>query len=189
MKPDNGPPRSQATLGKKQSHEAFLLLPADVEPEQVIEVLVVIATRYKLGARLFELSARLKKRSIVDLMPILKTAELLHLIKMDEKRIVSLTELGAKFDEQPSSRVQILREQLSLIEPCHTAVELASRRTSVSIAEIVETLDRKGIRWHESDEEINLAIVHSLLVRWSIIGNLLTYDGRTAKFKKVMVDA
>ncbi|MCL4518112.1 MAG: AAA-associated domain-containing protein, partial [Thaumarchaeota archaeon] len=186
MKPSNELPTSQATLGKGQSHAALLLLPADVEPEQVIEVLVVIATN-KPGARLFELSARSKKRSIEYLLPILKTAELLHLIKIDEKGIVSLTELGAKFHELPSSRVQILREQLSLIEPFHTAIELATRRTGVSIAEIVEGLDRKGIRWHESDEEINLAIVHNLLVRWSIIGNLLTYDGRTAKFKKVMI--
>ncbi len=120
---------------------------------------------------------------IATLLPILDTAEMLGLVKTD-KGDVSLTELGLKFQKTAKRKVRMLREVLANIEPFRTALDLASKnRKGVSAREISEALLQKDLRWHHNPE-INESLVQALLIHWAIYADLLSYDGKTGRFKK-----
>jgi hypothetical protein len=60
---------------------------------------------------------------------------------------------------------------------------MATRRRDVQAEDIVEELETEGIRWHHQND-VNLSLVQALLLHWAVYAQLLTYDGRTGKFKK-----
>lgn len=119
---------------------------------------------------------------IAVLLPMLDAAELLGLVKTENGTVV-LTEFGHRFQKTLTNKVRLLRERLSEIEPFRTALEMASRRRDVQSEDIAEELDTEGIRWHHQDD-VNQSLVQALLLHWAVSAGLLTYDGRTGKFKK-----
>lgn len=121
---------------------------------------------------------------IAVLIPILDTAEMLGLVKA-EKGEVTLTEFGQKFQKTTRQKVRLLTDQLSKIEPFKTAMDLASRKGSVSTEEVAAKLSEKGIEWyHEPD--LNIELLRTILIHWAIYGGLLTYnkEGRFELAKK-----
>jgi len=60
---------------------------------------------------------------------------------------------------------------------------MATHRRDVQTEDIVEELATEGIRWHHQNE-VNQSLVQALLIHWAIYAQLLTYDGRTGKFRK-----
>jgi hypothetical protein len=118
---------------------------------------------------------------IATLLPILDAGEMLGLVRI-EKGDVALTEFGLKFQRTSKNKVRLLRDELTRIEPFKTALELALSKGSVSAGEIAETLIRKRIVWHH-EQEVNEAVVNSLLIHWAIYAGLLQYT--SGKFQKI----
>ncbi|MDV3277544.1 MAG: AAA-associated domain-containing protein [Nitrososphaerales archaeon] len=120
---------------------------------------------------------------IAVLLPILDCAEMLGLTR-SEKGDIFLTDLGLKFQKTTKNKVRMLKDKLMQIEPFWTALELASRKRSVTSAEVAESLARRGVKWHYRPE-LNERIVNDLLIHWAIYADLLSYNGKTGKFQKV----
>jgi hypothetical protein len=121
---------------------------------------------------------------IAVLLPILDTAELLGLVK-SEKGDISLTEFGHKFQKTSKQKVRLLTDQLAKIEPFRTAIELATKRGSVSVDEVASALSERGIAWHH-EHDMNRELLKTILIHWSIYAGLLTYnkDGRFEPIRK-----
>ena len=81
--------------------------------------------------------------------------------------------------------MQLLTEQLSKTEPFKTAMDLASRRGSVSAEEVAAALSDRGIEWYH-EPELNLDLLRTILIHWAIYAGLLTYnkDGRFEPVKQ-----
>ncbi|MDA4136749.1 MAG: AAA-associated domain-containing protein [Thaumarchaeota archaeon] len=158
------------------------LMPGNVRAGQVISLVEVtgglgsIITASRLAD---ELGA-----DIAVLIPILDTAELLGLVKV-EKGQISLTEFGHKFQKTTKQKVRLLTDQLSKIEPFKTAIDLASRRGSVSTEEVASVLSDRGIEWYH-EPELNTDLLRTILIHWAIYAGLLTYnkDGKFEPVKK-----
>jgi len=39
------------------------------------------------------------------------------------------------------------------------------------------------VRWHH-DRELNVSLIQALLVHWAIYAGMLTYNGKTGKFRR-----
>jgi len=156
----------------------LMMMPAHVRTGQIMGLVDVTA---ELGV-LTDL-ARLADElgdDIDTLLPILDAAEMLGLVDV-RKGIVSLTVLGSKFYNTYRNKMQLIRQQLSKLEPFKTAFDLASH--SISSAEISKSLSERGIIWHH-EPELNEAAIHGLLVHWAIYAGLLKYNGKTGKFQR-----
>jgi len=155
-------------------------MPANVRAGQVIGLVEVTGG---LGAKVD--ASRLADELGADvavLLPIVDAAEMLGLVRTENGTVV-LTEFGHKFQKTLTNKVRLLRERLSEIEPFRTALEMATHRRDVQTEDIVEELATEGIRWHHQNE-VNQSLVQALLIHWAIYAQLLTYDGRTGKFRK-----
>ena len=155
------------------------MMPANVRPGQVIGLVEVtggLGPKIDVSKLADELGA-----DIAVLLPILDAAEMLGLVK-SKKGTVDLTEFGHRFQKALKHKVRLLRERLGEIEPFQAAVELAKRRRDFETEDIVEELETEGITWHHQ-KELNYALVQGLLVHWAVSAGLLTYDGRTGKFR------
>ncbi|MDG6926423.1 MAG: AAA-associated domain-containing protein [Nitrososphaerota archaeon] len=158
------------------------LMPGNVRAGQVISLVEVTGG---LGSTIN--AARLADElgaDIAVLIPILDTAELLGLVKA-EKGEVTLTEFGQKFQKTTKEKVRLLTSQLSKIEPFKTALDLVSRKGSVSTEEVAAALQSKGIEWyHEPD--LNVDLLRTILIHWAIYAGLLSYnkEGRFEPVKK-----
>jgi hypothetical protein len=154
-------------------------MPDDVRPIQVISVVEEIG---ELGAGIHFTELAEKTDVEIDvLLPILKTAEMLGLVRNEEGNLF-LTEDGLRAQGTPMNKVSVLKERVSSIEPFRTAVELASKRGSTTAREVAETLTENGIQWHFKPER-NETTVRNLLISWTIRADLLSYDGKTEKFQ------
>ena len=103
---------------------------------------------------------------------------MLGLLSVEDGFIV-LTELGVKFKASPmNGKIQILRERLSSVEPFRPSLELANEKRIVSSEEIADSLAKDGLVWHE-DKEVNQDLVKDLLLKWTILLDMLSYDGRS----------
>jgi NitT/TauT family transport system ATP-binding protein len=158
------------------------LMPGNVRAGQVISLVEVTGG---LGSKIT--AARLADElgaDIAVLIPILDTAELLGLVKV-EKGEISLTEFGHKFQKTTKQKVRLLTDQLSKIEPFRTAMDLASRRGSVSTEEVAAELSDRGIEWYH-EPELNVDLLRTILIHWAIYAGLLTYnkDGNFEPVKK-----
>jgi len=157
-----------------------LMMPGTVRAGQVISLVEVaggIGGRVDAPKLADELGADLGV-----LLTIMDAAEMLGLVRM-EKGDVYLTELGLKFQKTSTNKVKILKERLANIEPFRTALELASKRKSVTAREVAEDLAEMGMRWHYLPE-MNETLIKTLLIHWSIYAGLLRYDGKSEKFQK-----
>jgi hypothetical protein len=158
------------------------VMPGNVRAGQVISLVEVTGG---LGSTIT--AARLADElgaDIAVLIPILDTAEMLGLVKA-EKGEVTLTEFGQKFQKTSRQKVRLLADQLVKVEPFKTAVDLATRKGSVSTEEVAARLSERGIEWyHEPD--LNLELLRTILIHWAIYGGLLTYnkDGKFELAKK-----
>lgn len=120
---------------------------------------------------------------IAVLLPILDAAEMLGLVR-SEKGDVHLTELGLKFQKTSKNKLRLLKDRISTIEPFRTALELASRGKPITASQVADALAEMGLRWHYKPE-LNEALVRMLLIHWAIYAGLLSYDGKSGKFRKV----
>ena len=119
---------------------------------------------------------------IATLLPIVDTAEMLGLIRVD-KGDVSLTDFGLKFQKVSKHKVTLLKDQLAKIEPFKTSLELASNRKNISAHEVADSLLARDIRWHHTSE-LNETLIQRLLIHWAIYAGLLSYNGKSGKFQK-----
>ncbi len=148
------------------------IMPGNVRAGQVISLVEVTGG---LGSKIT--AARLADElgaDIAVLIPILDTAELLGLVKA-EKGEVTLTEFGQKFQKTTREKVRLLTDHLSKIEPFKTAIDLASRKGSVSAEEVATSLSEKGMEWYH-EPELNIELLRTILIHWAIYGGLLTYN-------------
>ncbi len=148
------------------------IMPGNVRAGQVISLVEVTGG---LGASIDV--SRLADElggDIAVLLPILDTAELLGLVK-SEKGDVSLTEFGQKFQKTSKNKVKLLTDLLSKIEPFRTAVDLATKRGSVSAEEVADALSDRGVTWHH-EHDLNNALVTTILIHWAIYSGLLNYN-------------
>lgn len=120
---------------------------------------------------------------IAVLLPILDAAEMLGLVR-SEKGDVHLTELGLKFQKTSKNKLRLLKDRISTIEPFRTALELALRGKPITASQVADALAEMGLRWHYKPE-LNEALVRMLLIHWAIYAGLLSYDGKSGKFRKV----
>jgi len=155
-------------------------MPANVRAGQVVGLVEVtggLGSSIDTSRLADELGA-----DIAVLLPILDTAEMLGLVK-NLKGEVSLTDFGLKFQRTSKNKVRLVREELSRIEPFKTAIELAQEEGAVTAHDIAEALSERGTRWHH-DRELNESLIQALLVHWSIYAGLLTYNGKSGKFRR-----
>ena len=120
---------------------------------------------------------------IAVLIPILDTAEMLGLVRVD-KGDVHVTELGVKFQKVTKEKLRMLKDRLATIEPFRTALELASRGKPITAPQVADSLAEMGLKWHYQPE-INESLIRALLIHWAIYAGLLKYDGKSGKFQKV----
>ena len=155
-------------------------MPGNVRAGQVISLVEVTGG---LGSKIT--AARLADElgaDIAVLIPILDTAELLGLVKA-EKGEVTLTEFGQKFQKTSKQKVKLLTEALRQIEPFKTAVELASKRRSISAEEVAQSLSDRGLEWYH-EPELNVDLLRTILIHWAIYAGLLTYN-KEGRFEPV----
>lgn len=165
---------------QKETIQLPLVMPANVRAGQVIGLVEIIGG---LGAPIdASILADEFGADLVTLLPILDTGEMLGLVKVD-KGDVSLTDFGLKFQNSATQKIRMLKDQLSKIEPFKRALELTSQRQSVTTHEISESLLESDIRWHHT-KEMNETLVQALLIHWAIYAGLLTYNGKTEKFRR-----
>ena len=158
------------------------MMPGNVRAGQIISLVEVTGG---LGATID--ASRLADEMAADiavLLPILDTAELLGLVKI-EKGDITLTEFGLKFQKTSKDKVRLLADQLAKIEPFKTALEIASRQGSVSADEVADALTERGVTWHH-EPEINRSLMKMTLIHWAIYARLLKYnrDGRFELFRR-----
>jgi len=171
------------TYRKGQSPDApkkVAVMPGNVRAGQVISLVEVtggLGSKITAAKLADELGA-----DIAVLIPILDTAELLGLVKV-ERGEISLTEFGQKFQKTTRDKVRLLTDHLSKIEPFKTAIDLASKRGSVSIDELAEVFAERGIEWYH-EAELNTELLATILIHWAIYAGLLTYN-KEGKFEAV----
>jgi len=156
-----------------------LIMPAHVRTGQIMGLVDVTA---ELG-NLTDLASLADELGddIDTLLPIIDTAEMLGLVEV-KKGVVSLTQLGSKFQHVYRNKLHLIKQQVAKIEPFKTAVDLSAR--GISSAEIARALSERGVVWHH-EPELNEAEVHSLLIHWSIFAGLLKYDGKNGRFHRL----
>ena len=162
-----------------------LVMPADVRAGQVIGLVEVtggLGSPIDLSRLADELGT-----DIAVLLPILDAGEMLDLVKV-EGGAVSLTDLGRQFQKATKNKIRLVRNQLSTIEPFRTALELATHGHAFSSGQVTETLLNTGVGWHH-EPEVNEAIVRGLLIHWTIYAGLLSYNGKTDRFRKPLTNA
>lgn len=157
-----------------------LMMPANVRAGQVVGLVEVIGG---LGSTIDipHLADELGG-DLATFLPILDTAEMLGLIKV-EKGDVGLTEFGLKFQNSAKRKVRLLKDPLSQIEPFKTALALMGGKKTISAHDIAESLAQRGLRWHHYPE-LNETLVQALLIHWAIYAEMLAYDGKTGKFQR-----
>lgn len=156
-----------------------LIMPGDVRAVHVISLVEEIG---ELGTEvhLTALAERINA-DIAVLLPILDAAEMLGLVARD-KGDAYLTETGLKLQGTTMAKVSIMRDRLAAMEPFRTAIDLASKNGSTTAEAIAGTLSEEGILWHYKDER-NESIIRDLLIHWAIRARLLSYDGKTGRFR------
>jgi NitT/TauT family transport system ATP-binding protein len=161
--------------------QTALLMPGNVRAGQVIGVVEIagsIGGKVDAPKLADEMGA-----DIAVLLPILDAAEMLGLVR-SEKGDVTLTELGLKFQKTTKTKVRLIKDRVATIEPFRTALELASKGKPVTAEQVADTLSEMGLRWHYKPE-MNESLIRTLLIHWAIYAGLLSYDGRSGKFRKV----
>ncbi len=157
-----------------------LMMPASVRAGQVISLVEVtggLGTSIDTSRLADELGA-----DIAILLPIIDASEMLSLVKK-ERGEVTLTDFGLKFQKTAKNKVRLLKDQLSQIEPFKKALELSSRERGATARDVAEALDERDIHWHH-DRELNESLIQALLVHWAIYADLLTYNGKTGRFRR-----
>ncbi len=154
--------------------------PISVMPEGVtlIEVIALAEAVQQKGS--FELSdlARLFSRfSSPHLLSILRATQLLGLIQRDGG-VISPTDLGIGFSKASDGKEAIMRAGLRRIEPFKTALELLSKKKTVTAQEVTETLLKKNdiIRANQMTNEES---VRTILVEWGMSLDLFAYNAKT----------
>lgn len=156
------------------------MMPASVRAGQVISLVEVtggLGTSIDTSRLADELGA-----DIAILLPIIDAAEMLSLVKKARGE-VTLTDFGLKFQKTAKNKVRLLKDQLSQIEPFKKALELSSRESGATARDVAEALDARDIHWHH-DRELNESLIQALLVHWAIYADLLTYNGKTGRFRR-----
>ena len=169
---------AKVTTGTSASRP--MMMPANVRAGQVVGLVEVtggLGPKIDTHRLADELGA-----DIAVFLPILDAAELLGLVKK-ERGEVSLTEFGLKLQKTSKNKIRLLKEQLSKIEPFRSALELASGNVEVTAEEVADVAERHDVRWHH-DRELNVSLIQALLVHWAIYAGLLTYNGKTGKFRR-----
>jgi len=152
---------ARVTAGTSSSRP--MMMPANVRAGQVVSLVEVtggLGPKIDTHRLADELGA-----DIAVFLPILDAAELLGLVKK-ERGEVSLTEFGLRLQKTSKNKIRLLKDQLSKIEPFKAALA-----------------ERHDVRWHH-DRELNVSLIQALLVHWAIYAGLLTYNGKTGKFRK-----
>jgi NitT/TauT family transport system ATP-binding protein len=117
------------------------------------------------------------------LLPTLEAAEMLGLVRVEDGDLF-LTEEGLRFLETSKDKVKMLKDKLAGIEPFRTAIELSSGRGGVTSRDVADSLAKRGIEWHYKTE-LNESLVHILLIYWTIPARLLSYNGKSGRFRRV----
>ena len=157
-----------------------LVMPGNVTGGQVISLVEItgsIGGKVDAPKLADELGA-----NIAVLLPVLDAAEMLGLVRT-EKGDVHLTDLGLKFQKTSKTKLRLLKDRIAAIEPFRTAVELASRGKPFTVAQVAESLNEIGLRWHYQPE-MNESLIRTLLIHWTIYPGLLRYDGKSVRFSK-----
>jgi NitT/TauT family transport system ATP-binding protein len=160
---------------------APVVIPASVRTEQLFGFIDLIA---RLGPVVT--TPRLVRDFGGDfetLLPLIAAAELLGLVRAEEGE-VRITDAGLELQKvvERRYRMRLLRDALARIEPFETALALVSSKGSVSVHEIVQSLEKRKVRWQQGDEG-DEEIVQNLLVGWGIQAELLSYNGKSGKWR------
>lgn len=119
---------------------------------------------------------------IPTVQTMMETAKMLGLITVENGN-VTLTSLGLEFHKTSQEKMRLLGARLAEIEPFKTALEFVSRERALSAHELAEALNRKGLQWNHEEEE-NEGTVTRLLIDWAVYAGLLSYSGKTERFRK-----
>lgn len=158
-----------------------LMMPGPVRAGQVISLVEIagsIGGKVDAPKLADELGA-----DLAVLLPILDAAEMLGLVR-SEKGDVTPTELGIKFQKTTKNKLLLIRDRVATIEPFRTALELASRGKPITAQEVTDALGEMGLKWHYKPD-LNEALVRALLIHWTIYAKLLSYDGKSDRFRKI----
>ena len=163
------------------------LFPAEAEPEQVMEIVKVLAN-IGGGLDVLELE-KILKIDADQSARLVNACQMLDLTRIHDGRVV-LTENGTRLNDlSKTEKGNFLAGRLASIEPFRTAIEIAGKQKTVSVETVVDALSRLKLRWtEEGDDELNELLVHNILVDWVVFAGLLQYDGRADKFRAKIVD-
>ena len=158
-----------------------LMMPGNVRAGQVISLVEIagsIGGKVDAPKLADELGA-----DLAVLLPILDAAEMLGLVR-SEKGDVLPTELGLKFQKTTRNKLLLLKDRIATIEPFRTALELSSKGRPVTAQEVADALEEMGLKWHYKPE-LNEALIKTLLIHWTIYARLMSYDGKSDKFRRI----
>ena len=159
----------------------------NVRGAQVIGLLDIIAT-VGPSTNVTKLATKFGN-DISILLPALEAAEMLGLLSRQNDEI-ALTDFCVKFQTSPKPstfKVQLLKDQLTKIEPFKTTLELLGQKSKVKTTDVANALGRMNVRW-DLKRELNESIIHGLLINWGTFADLFSHDGKTEEFRKAKVN-
>jgi len=156
------------------------LMPANVRAGQVVGLVEITGG---LGPLMD--TAKLAEEFGADLtvlLPALDAGEMLGLVKRIDDQ-VTLTDFGLKFQKTAKKKIRLLKDQLSKIEPFNTTLQLLTKMNAVTAGDVAEALSKNHIRWNH-ENKLNDSMIRNILINWAIFAEMLSYDGKTDKFRK-----
>ncbi len=158
------------------------MMPGNVRAGQVISLVEVTGG---LGSAIDRVTARATSSAPTSrsFIPILDTAELLGLVKV-EKGDISLTEFGQKFQKTSKNKVKLLTDQLAQ----DRAVQDRGRACQQAGLGL-----RRGGRarpWQRGGSpgttkpEMNQSLLTTILIHWAIYAGLLNYN-KSGRFEAI----
>jgi len=155
------------------------MFPAEIEPEQVIELAKILSTDINTDVVSLE---KYTRTHLDEVERLVNASQILGVTKIHDGRIC-LSELGTRLNDLPmQEKRHLIGERLTLVEPFRTAIEIATKNATFSSDKVAGELYRNELRWAE-EEDLNELIVHDILVDFAVFTGLLEYDGRSDTFR------
>ena len=155
---------------------------AHVRPGQIAS-LIQIASDLGPSIDLMRLAHELHA-DIAVLLPITNAAERLGLVER-QKDELTLTDLGVRFQKPTRNfdKIRLIKDELAKIEPFKTSLDFVNQKDTITAGDVAKRLRKNGVRW-DHDPELNESLINNLLIPWAILAGILSYDGKTEKFRK-----
>ena len=159
--------------------EPQVSMPAGVRPDQVCALVEFVS---EAGGRIAVPKLAEDMEADLTVLPDVMAASRLLGLADEGKDEVWLTEFGVVFQKEPRQKLKLLTGALARLEPFRATLEATIGGKELTSDQVARALFAKGISWHYQSD-VNLHIVHELLIEWALSTGLLALSG-SGKFRK-----